>query len=110
MEEQDRYGTEQLVQGKKEAMTERVEEIKRGREEEPENEHTKIHKLLIENYKQALGPHTESTDGRVGVFTELLKEYTLAVIKECMQVFADAQVREFDELIKGRQGEDDCNS
>ncbi len=105
MKEQDRYGTEQLVQGKKEALTERVEEIKKGREEEPENEHSKIHKLLLENYKQALGPHTQEEDGRVGIFNELLKEYTLVIIKECMQVFADVQVREVELMIKGRQEE-----
>jgi len=104
MTEEDRYGTEQLVQGKKEALTERLEQIKN--EEEPKNEHEKIHKLLVENYRQALGPHTGSDDGRVGVFKELLKGYTLSVIKECMQVFAEAQVREFDELIKGRQDDE----
>ncbi len=105
---EDRYGTKQFIQGKKEAMTERVEQINKG-EEEPENEHTNIHRLLVENYRQALGPHTESDDGRVGIFNELLKEYTLTVISGCMQVFAEAQVKEFDEIVKGNQ-EDDCNS
>ena len=103
MEEQDRYGTEQLVRGKKEALTERVEEIKRGREEEPKETHEAIAKLLVSNYRQALGPHTEPTDGRVGVFNELLKAYTLSVITGCLQVFAEVQVAEYDEIVKGRK-------
>ena len=110
-EEEDRYGTKQFVQGKKEALTERIEQIRKEIDEpEIEHEHDKLHRFLIDNYRLALGTHTDEEDGRVGVFTTLLKEYTLAVIKGCMEVFADAQVREFDELIKGRQGEDDCNS
>ena len=64
MEEQDRYGTEQLVQGKKEALTERVEQIK-NEGVEPERDNERIAKLLVNNYRQALGPHTEPTDGRV---------------------------------------------
>ena len=44
MEEQDRYGTKQLVQGKKEALTERVEQIRK--EEEPERENAKIAKMI----------------------------------------------------------------
>lgn len=107
-EDDERYGTKQLVQGKKEALTERIEQIKN--EEEPKHDHEKIHKMLVNNYKQAIGPHTEAEDGRVGVFNELLKEYTLAVIKSCMQVFAEAQMAEYNEIVKGRQGEDDCNS
>jgi hypothetical protein len=103
LEEQDRYGTEQLIQGKKEALKERLEEIRT--EEEPERENAKLAKLLIENYKQAIGPHTKEDDGRVGVFNELLKNYTLAVIKGCLEVFAEVQVQAFDEELKGRQEE-----
>jgi hypothetical protein len=107
LEEQDRYGTEELVQGKKEALGERAEQIKT--EEEPERENAKIAKLLMDNYKQALGPHTEPEDGRVKVFNELLKTYTLSVITSCLEAFAEAQVAEFDVLVKGREN-DGCNS
>ncbi len=100
---EDRYGTKQFVQGKKEALTERVEQIRN--EEEPERENAKIAKMLVDNYKQALGPHTEPTDGRVGVFNELLKEYTLSVIKGCMEVFAAVQIAEVELMVKGRQEE-----
>ena len=103
MEEQDRYGTKEFVQGKKEALVERLEQIEA--EEEPENGHDRVFKLLIENYKQALGPHTKQEDGRVGVYNALLKEYTLEVIKGCMEVFAEAQVAEYNEIVKGRREE-----
>jgi hypothetical protein len=101
---EDRYGTKQFVQGKKEALTERVEQIRKEiKEEEPERENAKIAKLLVNNYMQALGPHTKSEDGRVGVFNQLLKEYTLSVIKSCMEVFAEVQVEEFNLMVKGRE-------
>ena len=102
---EDRYGTKQFVQGKKEALTERVEQMRN--EEEPERENAKIAKMIVDNYKQALGPHTKSEDGRVGVFNELLKEYTLSVIKSCMEVFAEVQVREVELMAKGRLSEDE---
>jgi hypothetical protein len=103
LEETDRYGTKELVQGKKEALKERLNSIRE--EEEPERDNARLAKLLKENYKQAIGPHTKDDDGRVGVFNEMLKEYTLAVIKSCLEVFAEAQVQAFDEELKGRQEE-----
>ena len=107
--EEDRYGTKQLIQGKKEALGERIEQIKIETEEEPKKENEKIYRLLMENYKQALGPHTSSDDGRVAIYSLLLAEYTKSIIKGCLQVFAEVQVAEFDELVKGKQ-EDDCNN
>ena len=109
MEEEDRYGTKHLVQGKKEALTERVEQIKKDEAEEPKRENEKIYRLLVENYKQALGPHTKQEDARVGIFSLLLAEYTKSIIKGCLEGFAEVQVAEFDAMVKGNQ-EDDCNN
>ena len=100
MEEQDRYGTKQFIRGKKEALTDRVEQIRT--EKEPEKENEKLYRLLVQNYQQAIGPTAED-DNRAGVFSRLLVEYTKSIIKGCLEVFAEAQVAEFDELVKGRQ-------